>query len=101
MKSSGKNCCCRALAKMRGQFPEARLLLVGDGPERPRLEQEADTLGIRDRVCFAGYQPHPERFLQAMDVFALTSRSEGLPVSLLEAWAAGPARGLFGGGRDS
>jgi glycosyltransferase involved in cell wall biosynthesis len=40
-------------------------------------------------VCFAGYQRHPEACLRLMDVFALTSRSEGMPVAMLEAWAAG------------
>jgi glycosyltransferase involved in cell wall biosynthesis len=79
----------RAAAGLRERFPEVRLLLVGDGPERSRLEREAITLGIQDRVHFAGYQGKPERYLHAMNLFALTSRSEGLPVSLLEAWAAG------------
>jgi glycosyltransferase involved in cell wall biosynthesis len=64
------------------------VLLVGDGPEKARLERFASDLGIADRVVFAGYQPQPIDFLAAMDVFALTSRSEGFPVSLLEAWAA-------------
>jgi glycosyltransferase involved in cell wall biosynthesis len=79
----------RACARLQGSFPELRVLLVGDGPERERLEKEATRLGIEDRVHFAGYQPNPERFLQAMNLFVLTSRSEGLPVSLLEAWATG------------
>ncbi|MFL5342130.1 MAG: glycosyltransferase family 4 protein, partial [Gemmataceae bacterium] len=79
----------RAVATLRCRIPEVRLLLVGDGPERDRLEHAAAELNVRDRVCFAGYQANPEHFLQAMDIFALTSRSEGLPVSLLEAWAAG------------
>jgi glycosyltransferase involved in cell wall biosynthesis len=79
----------RATAHLREQFPDLWLLLVGDGPERARLERDAANLGIGDRVCFAGYRSNPERFLQAMDLFALTSRSEGLPVSLLEAWASG------------
>jgi len=78
-----------AFAQLLIQFSEIRLLLVGDGPERARLEEKAMVLGIKDRVHFVGYQSNPELFLQAMDVFVLTSRSEGLPVSLLEAWAAG------------
>ncbi|MFL5342201.1 MAG: glycosyltransferase [Gemmataceae bacterium] len=79
----------QATARLRGRFPGLHLMLVGDGPERARLEREAAELGIREFVRFAGCQPNPERFLSAMDVFALTSRSEGLPVALLEAWAAG------------
>jgi glycosyltransferase involved in cell wall biosynthesis len=63
------------------------VLIVGDGPERAALVQLATTLGIADRVIFAGYQAEPWPYLAAMNVFALTSRSEGFPVSLLEAWA--------------
>ena len=77
-----------AVARLAHQFPGVRLLLVGDGPERGRLERLAADLGVRERVCFAGYRPDPQRYLPAMDVFALTSRSEGFPVALLEAWAA-------------
>lgn len=78
----------RAVGRLRVRLPGVRLLLVGDGPERPRLEALAAGLGLSDRVHFAGYQPCPEQFLRAMDVFCLSSRSEGFPVSLLEAWAA-------------
>ena len=65
------------------------LLVVGDGPERNRLERLAASLSISRRVVFAGYQAQPQRFYQAMDLFALTSRHEGLPLALLEAWASG------------
>lgn len=61
------------------------ILLVGDGPELPKLEALAKSFGVR--AVFAGYQSQPVNYLQAMDVFALTSRSEGFPVSLLEAWS--------------
>src|SRR5205807_8321319 len=64
-------------------------LLVGDGPMRSSLEEMAARLGVADAVHFAGYQAQPERFLALMDVFALTSRLEGLPLAILEAWAAG------------
>ena len=74
------------LHKMRRQG-NGWLLLVGDGPERGRLEHLATSLGIGGRTVFAGYQAEPQRFLQAMDLFALTSRHEGLPLALLEAWA--------------
>ena len=79
----------RAVARLTSAFPDVRLLLVGDGDERMRLEALVNELGLKDRVHFAGYQARPERYLQAMTVFALTSRSEGFPVSLLEAWLAG------------
>jgi glycosyltransferase involved in cell wall biosynthesis len=65
------------------------LLLVGDGVLRGELERLAGELGIADRTHFAGHQANPEQFLDVMDVFALTSRSEGMPLAVLEAWAAG------------
>jgi glycosyltransferase involved in cell wall biosynthesis len=53
------------------------------------LQKLAADLNINECVHFAGYQAQPERFYQAMDVFALTSRSEGIPQAVLEASAAG------------
>jgi glycosyltransferase involved in cell wall biosynthesis len=81
----------RALRLLAADRPAARLVIVGDGPERPKLDALAAGLGLADRVRFAGYQPRPDEYLRAMDVFSLTSRSEGFPVSLLEAWRAGAA----------
>jgi sugar transferase (PEP-CTERM/EpsH1 system associated) len=79
----------RAFARVRAQIPGAHLVLVGDGPMRDGLQTLAQDLKLDASVHFAGYQSHPERYLQAMDVFALTSRTEGMPLSILEAWAAG------------
>lgn len=76
-------------ARLGDEFPDARLLVVGDGPLRDDLRGLAERLGVADRVVFAGYQANPERLLGVMDVFALTSRSEGMPLVVLEAWAAG------------
>ena len=78
----------RAVGALGPGFEDVRLLLVGDGPERPALERLVVGLGLTSRVRFAGYQASPQRFLPAMDLFALTSRLEGLPLALLEAWAA-------------
>ena len=75
----------------QGRQGNTWLLIVGDGAERTRLERLAIQLGVDGHTIFAGYQPHPQRYLRAMDVFALTSRHEGLPLALLEAWAAGLA----------
>jgi glycosyltransferase involved in cell wall biosynthesis len=79
----------RAFARVRTLHSNARLLLVGDGPLRASLGELSVRLGIAEVVHFAGYQSQPERFLAMMDVFALTSRLEGLPLAVLEAWAAG------------
>lgn len=79
----------RAFAKALAEHTDLYLLLVGDGPERHNLELLANQLGICERVRFTGFQKSPERYLAAMDLFALTSRLEGLPLVILEAWAAG------------
>ena len=78
-----------ALAELRRRGREFRAVLVGDGPERARLEARASELGLESRVCFLGERPDIERLLPAMDVFVLSSREEGIPNALLEAMAAG------------
>ncbi len=67
------------------------LIIVGDGGERGGLEQRVQKLGVAGRVHFVGYQADVTRFLQAMDVFALSSDSEQMPVCLIEAMASGLA----------
>jgi glycosyltransferase involved in cell wall biosynthesis len=65
----------------------ASLVLVGDGPERDRLEARAAELGIGEMVHFAGPVPSPAEYLRAADAFALPSVAEGMSNSLLEAMA--------------
>lgn len=79
----------RAFAALRPAQPDAHLLLVGDGPQMGELRNLTADLGLEGVVHFAGYQSRPAPFLKAMDAFAVTSRIEGLPLSILEAWAAG------------
>jgi glycosyltransferase involved in cell wall biosynthesis len=64
------------------------LMLVGDGPERASLEAYAATLGIKDRVTFCGTRRDLGNVLPAMDVFALPSLWEGLPLALILAMGA-------------
>ena len=66
-----------------------RLILVGDGPERQALEQQAQQLEISASVSFAGFRSDPLTFMQKAAIFALPSRFEGMPNALLEAMAAG------------
>lgn len=68
--------------------PTICLDVVGEGPERCRLEALADTLGVRRRVNFLGFQVDVHRFLSAADVLLIPSRHEGLPYTLLEAMSA-------------
>lgn len=64
-------------------------LLVGDGELRNRIEQSVQERNIGDKVIFTGVRPDVNRLLQAMDVFVFPSIYEGLPVSIVEAQAAG------------
>lgn len=66
----------------------AFLVLAGDGPERSRLEALARELGIEDRTRFLGEVHEVEAVMSAFDVFALSSRVEGLPMVLVEAMGA-------------
>jgi glycosyltransferase involved in cell wall biosynthesis len=68
---------------------DATLCLVGDGPERAKLERRAQKLGIARRTLFLGYQRDISPFLGLFDAFLLTSANEGTPVVAIEALAAG------------
>lgn len=67
----------------------ATLLIVGDGPLAGDLREQARELGVSDDVIFVGAQTDVALFLRRMDIFALTSDTEQLPISLIEAMAAG------------
>jgi glycosyltransferase involved in cell wall biosynthesis len=77
----------RVFRRVRERIPGCHLLVVGDGPARQELEFLAQCLGIADAVRFVGYQEHVRQFLDEMDVFVLTSESEGMPLAILEAAA--------------
>jgi glycosyltransferase involved in cell wall biosynthesis len=66
-----------------------RLWIVGDGSERKKLEGLARDLGIAERVTFFGEQLDVAPFFSAADVFIMSSKSEGLPISLLQALSLG------------
>jgi glycosyltransferase involved in cell wall biosynthesis len=77
----------RGLAACKG-LP-VRAVIVGEGPERPALEALAAELGLTDQVRFFGAHPEAGRLFRAFDAFVLSSRSEGTPITLLEAMSAG------------
>lgn len=79
----------KAFAIAKTSIPDMRLWIVGDGSLRARLECVALAIGIRDSVTFFGEQADVSPFLMAADLFVLSSVTEGVPVSLLEALAAG------------
>jgi glycosyltransferase involved in cell wall biosynthesis len=67
----------------------ARLVIAGDGPERPGLEQLTCDLGLAGRVRFTGHLDDPAALYRGLDVFALSSDTEQMPLSVIEAMAAG------------
>jgi len=79
---------------LRAPYPQ-RLLVAGDGPERTALEETARRLGIADRVAFLGQIAHPEALFAELDLYALSSDTEQMPLGVLEAMAAGlPVAGV-------
>jgi glycosyltransferase involved in cell wall biosynthesis len=65
------------------------LVIGGEGSERAALAEQANQLGVADRVIFPGWLDEPAELYRSFDVFAVSSRSEGLSLSLLEAMACG------------
>jgi len=68
---------------------DVRLLVIGDGPQRARIESLATELGVAERVMLPGSKAEVAPYLRAMDVFALGSRTEQMPIAVLEAMASG------------
>lgn len=66
-----------------------RLVIAGDGPERSALETHATNLGLANNVVFTGYTRDTERVYSGIDIFMLSSDTEQMPTSVLEAMAAG------------
>jgi len=79
----------RAYAKIAPAFPEMKLVIAGEGPERERLEALAHALGVAGQLTLAGWLEEPGELLAAADIFVLSSRYEGFPNALLEAMACG------------
>jgi glycosyltransferase involved in cell wall biosynthesis len=80
-----------SFAQVHRELPETTLLLVGDGAERQKLEQLVAERGLTDAVVFTGYQEDTATFMSMIDVYLLTSFSEGTSMVLLEAMSTGTA----------
>jgi glycosyltransferase involved in cell wall biosynthesis len=90
-----------SFAKASPNLPSARLVIAGDGPERPRLEEIIASLQLGDRVRLLGNVERPDDLYRAADLFVLASRYEGFPFAMLEAMAAGlPVLATRFGGAD-
>ena len=75
----------RAFKEFSGKCPESYLLMVGDGPDKEKLIALAAELEISERTVFTGFINNPIHYLSAMDVFLLSSHTEGTSMTLLEA----------------
>jgi len=78
-----------AFKRLRARGVDARLCMVGDGPDRAAIERRAHDLGIVRDTLFLGYQESVAPFYAAFDAFILPSANEGTPVTAIEALAAG------------
>lgn len=79
----------RTLGRLRRDRPNARLVLVGEGEERNAIQELIQKLDLSAHVRLLGLRSDVDRLLAAADVFLLTSISEGIPLTLIEAMAAG------------
>lgn len=79
----------QAFHQVLNHRPDVHLTILGEGPLRKELEELAESLGIKERVTFAGFQANPYQFMIQADLFVLSSRWEGFPNIVLEALACG------------
>ena len=70
-------------------LPEVQVVIIGEGPERPALQQLIAELHLGDRVSLLGWSDHASGYMRSFDVLAMPSRYEGMPLVLLEAMLAG------------
>lgn len=91
VRKNGVEVLVRALPRIRDEMPGVSALFVGDGPERPRLEELAEELGVREAVRFLGSRPHLDMpgFLCSGEVAIFPSLMEATSVAALEAMACG------------
>ena len=82
-------CFLEAARLVLARYDNIRFMIVGDGELRSTLEHKARDLGIEDRVIFMGFQNNLQKIYAGLDIIALSSYNEGLPVALIEAMAAG------------
>ena len=79
----------KAVKTVVGSIPDARFLIVGDGPRKAELEKMVHEMGIAEYITFTGFVRDITEIYSFTDVAVLSSWSEGLPQSLLQAMAAG------------
>lgn len=88
-RQKGFDLALRAMALLPPACDAWRLVILGEGPERPALESLRGELGLGERVQLPGQVPDPRPWLRRAGIFLMSSRSEGFPNALCEAMAAG------------
>lgn len=86
-ESKGNRYFVEAAARVAKELPEARFVVVGEGPLQPELEAQAERLGIRDRVVFLGFQRDVAACFASFDVAVFPSLWEGTPLTVFECMA--------------
>jgi len=79
----------RSMKTVVEKEPKARLLIVGDGPLKEKLQRETKEMNLEDSVLFTGERQDVPKILKSLDIFVLCSISEGMSLTLIEAMAAG------------
>ncbi len=79
----------QSAATVAARLPDVRFVVVGEGPERPQLEQQIQTLGLQERLQLLGHQTYMPPVYAGIDLLVSASRQEGLPIALLEGMASG------------
>jgi len=88
-REKGCDVLINAMPLILRRFPDAQLFILGEGPLEAELKEQAQTLGLKEKVVFLGFQANPWLYLKHANAFILPSRFEGLPNVLLEALALG------------
>jgi glycosyltransferase involved in cell wall biosynthesis len=90
-EEKGIDVLANAFASVRHRVPQARMLVVGDGPDRDALQSQALELGINNSIVWAGARPWSDaiRLMSVTDIVAVPSRFEGFGLSAVEAMACG------------
>lgn len=78
-----------AFVEVRREIPSLKIVVVGEGEERPKLEKLIERLDLKDSFFLVGAHPNAVELMGGFDAFVLPSRYEGLPITLLEAQAIG------------
>lgn len=79
----------RIYSELQKKIPDSKLLIIGEGEMRDSLQKTIDELGLTERVCLLGMKNNVNEYLQAFDVFCLTTLFEGFGIVNIEAQAAG------------